>query len=117
MRQLRGSDRLADLGATTLTKRRPRPSLTESSDGDAAGRFDKAAKACMGAPVTALAGRGGRPDAVASGALVLAGAVPERWSVFMAGFQPARGPKYTVTTQRERLFERLRERDGMGTGG
>ncbi len=46
------------------------------------------------------------------GVLVLAGAACERWSVFKAGFQSARDPKYTVMPQRERL----RERDGVHGG-
>jgi len=56
--------------------------------------------------VTALAGRRSRLAAIAGGSLVLAGAVLERWSVFRAGFQSARDPKYTVIPQRERLRER-----------
>jgi hypothetical protein len=38
--------------------------------------------------------------------MVLAGAALERWSVFKAGFQSARDPKYTVIPQRERLRKR-----------
>ncbi len=49
---------------------------------------------------------------VDGGALILAGAACERWSVFKAGFQSARDPKYTVMPQRERL----RERDGARNG-
>jgi formate-dependent nitrite reductase membrane component NrfD len=44
-----------------------------------------------------------RPAAVVGGALVLAGAACERWSVFKAGFQSARDPKYTVGPQRRRI--------------
>ena len=44
--------------------------------------------------------------AAAGGALVLAGEVALRWSVFKAGFQSARDPKYTVVPQRERLRRR-----------
>ena len=44
-----------------------------------------------------------RPAAVAGGAMVLAGALCERWSVFKAGFQSARDPKYTVGPQRRRI--------------
>jgi formate-dependent nitrite reductase membrane component NrfD len=43
-----------------------------------------------------------RPAAVVGGTFVLAGAVCERWSVFKAGFQSARDPRYTVEPQRER---------------
>ena len=61
----------------------------------------------------ALGRRRSRAPAVAGGAMVLAGAAFERWSVFKAGFQSARDPKYTVMPQRERL----RERDGSPAGG
>jgi hypothetical protein len=37
------------------------------------------------------------------GALVLAGELCLHWSVFKAGFQSARDPKYTVEPQRRRL--------------
>jgi hypothetical protein len=48
-------------------------------------------------------GRRSRAAAVTGGALVLAGELALRWSVFKAGFQSARDPKYTVLPQRERL--------------
>jgi hypothetical protein len=74
------------------------------------GRLDKLSKGLSGAgaALTVLAGRRRRSAAAAGGALILAGAVLERWSVFRAGFQSARDPKYTVMPQRERL----RDRDG-----
>ena len=50
----------------------------------------------------------GRLAAAAGGALVLAGEVALRWSVFKAGFQSARDPKYTVLPQRERLVSDTR---------
>ena len=118
-RRLAVGGALAELGATTLMKRRLGSFLAEPYEGDEAGRYDRAARACTGtgAAVTALAGRKSRLAAVAGGALVLAGAVLERWSVFRAGFQSARDPKYTVLPQRQRLRERLRERDGTGARG
>lgn len=69
-----------------------------------AGRYGRLAKACTlaGAALLAVAGRRSRPASVAGGALVLAGEVALRWSVFKAGFQSARDPKYTVLPQRER---------------
>jgi hypothetical protein len=69
-----------------------------------AGRYAKLAKACTlgGAGLLALGGRRSRLAAAAGGALVLAGEVALRWSVFKAGFQSARDPKYTVAPQRER---------------
>jgi hypothetical protein len=69
-----------------------------------AGRYKKLAKACTlgGAALLAGPGRRNRMAAAAGGALVLAGEVAVRWSVFKAGFQSARDPKYTVEPQRAR---------------
>jgi hypothetical protein len=70
-----------------------------------AGRFLKISKACTtaGAGLLALRGRRSRLAAVTGGTLVLAGELALRWSVFKAGFQSARDPRYTVLPQRERL--------------
>ncbi|MDP9474901.1 MAG: hypothetical protein M3R38_04295, partial [Actinomycetota bacterium] len=57
-----------------------------------------------------------RAASVAGGALILAGAACERWSVFKAGFQSARDPKYTVMPQRERLCKQDGARDGARNG-
>jgi formate-dependent nitrite reductase membrane component NrfD len=75
---------------------------------DEAGRYAKLAKACTlgGAGLLALAGRRSRLASIAGGALVLGGEAALRWSVFRAGFQSARDPKYTVRPQRERLRAR-----------
>ena len=75
-----------------------------------AGRYNKLAKACTigGAALLATSGRKSRLAAAAGGALVLAGEVALRWSVFKAGFQSARDPKYTVLPQRERLVSDTR---------
>lgn len=63
-----------------------------------------------GFTVTSLAlllpARKSRVAAVASGLLGLAGAACERFSVFEAGKQSARNPKYVVQPQRERLEQR-----------
>ncbi len=69
-----------------------------------AGKYAKLAKACTlgGGALLATAGRRSRAAAIAGGALVLAGEACLRWSVFKAGFQSARDPKYTVIPQRER---------------
>ena len=69
-----------------------------------AGRLAKAARALTvsGAAVTAIAGRK-RVGAVAGAALVLAGGMCLRWSIYKAGFQSARDPRYTVELQRRRL--------------
>jgi hypothetical protein len=72
-----------------------------------AGKYRKLARACTlgGAALLAGPGRRSRLAAAAGGALVLAGEVAVRWSVFKAGFQSARDPKYTVEPQRERLSQ------------
>jgi hypothetical protein len=69
-----------------------------------AGKYGKLAKACSrgGAALIGLGGRRSRLAAVAGGTLLLAGEAALRWSVFKAGFQSARDPKYTVIPQRER---------------
>ena len=73
-----------------------------------AGRYGKIARACTlgGAALMAVAGRRSRAAAVAGGALVLAGEAALRWSVFKAGFQSARDPRYTIEPQRARVDAR-----------
>jgi hypothetical protein len=73
-----------------------------------AGKYARLAKACGlgGAALLGTSGRRSRAAAVAGGALVLAGEVALRWSVFKAGFQSARDPKYTILPQRERARQR-----------
>jgi hypothetical protein len=68
------------------------------------GRYRKVSRTCTigGAALLAGPGRRSRLAAAAGGALVLAGEVAMRWSVFKAGFQSARDPKYTVAPQRAR---------------
>jgi DMSO reductase anchor subunit len=99
---------LAELASMELMKRRLGLLLAEAYQREAAGRFDKLSKVCtgVGAATMALAGKKSYAAGVAGGALMLAGAVFERWSVFRAGFQSARDPKYTVMPQRERLSDR-----------
>jgi formate-dependent nitrite reductase membrane component NrfD len=69
-----------------------------------AGRLNKITRACTlaGAGLLAWQGRRSRAAAVAGGALVLAGEMALRWSVFKAGFQSARDPRYTVIPQKQR---------------
>jgi hypothetical protein len=69
-----------------------------------AGKYKKLAMGCTigGAALLGTIGRRSRLAAAAGGALVLAGEAALRWSVFKAGFQSARDPKYTVGPQRER---------------
>jgi Polysulphide reductase, NrfD len=66
-----------------------------------AGRLGTAAEALTLAGAGVLALRGGRSRrwAVAGGALLTAGAVAERWSVFRAGFQSVARPQDTVVPQ------------------
>jgi len=68
------------------------------------GRYRKVSRTCTigGAALLASPGRRSRLAAAAGGALILAGEVAMRWSVFKAGFQSARDPKYTVAPQRAR---------------
>ena len=70
-----------------------------------AARYGKISKVCtaLGAGLLAVGGRRSRSAAVAGSALVLAGELALRWSVFKAGFQSARDPRYTVIPQKERL--------------
>jgi hypothetical protein len=72
-----------------------------------AGRLARLAKGltAAGALVTAVAGRR-RAGAAAGGALVLTGELALRWSIFKAGFQSARDPRYTVAPQKARLAAR-----------
>jgi formate-dependent nitrite reductase membrane component NrfD len=71
---------------------------------EAAGKLARVSKSltAAGAAVLATRGRRSRGAAVAGGALVLVGELALRWSVFRAGFQSARDPRYTVIPQKER---------------
>src|SRR4051812_11457562 len=73
-----------------------------------AGSYGRISKVCTGAgaALLALAGKRSRAAAVAGGSLVLAGECALRWSVFRAGFQSARDPRYVVAPQRERKAAR-----------
>ena len=98
---------LVESAVMLAMKRRLGP-LGEPYQQDQAGRSAKVARACSlgGATLLALAGRRSRVASAAGGALVLAGELALRWSVFKAGFQSARDPKYTVLSQRERAATR-----------
>jgi hypothetical protein len=91
-----------ELAATAAMQRRL-GWLGEPYREGAAGRFGRAARTltAAGAATMALAGRR-RAGAVAGGALMLAGALAARWSVYKAGFQSAADPKYVVEPQRAR---------------
>jgi formate-dependent nitrite reductase membrane component NrfD len=74
-----------------------------------AGKFSWAAKglATAGAALLARRGRKSRAASIAGGALVCAGELCLRWTVFKAGSQSARDPRYVVEPQRARA-----EREG-----
>jgi formate-dependent nitrite reductase membrane component NrfD len=73
-----------------------------------AGRLARVSKAltCLGAGLLASKGRRSRAAAVTGSALVLGGELALRWSVFRAGFQSARDPRYVVIPQRERVAQK-----------
>ena len=73
-----------------------------------AGRYARLSKLCTtaGAALLATRAKRSRAAALAGGALVLAGELALRWSVFRAGFQSARDPRYVVIPQRERKARR-----------
>jgi hypothetical protein len=98
---------LAENAAMTVMERRL-GFVGEPYHEGAAGKLNTVAKATTlaGAWLLGRRGRGSRGAAVVGGALVLAGEVALRWSVFKAGFQSARDPKYVVRPQRERVMSR-----------
>jgi formate-dependent nitrite reductase membrane component NrfD len=101
----------AELGLVPLMEHRLDELAAPYREG-AAGAYGQAARALTvaGALLTAGPARRWRAAALAGGAMLLAGAVCERWSVFEAGFQSARDPAYTVGPQRRRV------RGGQGHG-
>ena len=74
-------------------------------------------RVCITGGTALLYLRGGtsRAAAVAAGALLSAGALATRWSVFRAGFDSAADPKYTVGPQRAAI-ERGERRGAARTG-
>jgi len=100
--------------ASTIVMHRRLGQLAEAYEEGGAGRFGKAARGLTvtgafallaGDPALPLGlGRRRRSAlSVAGGALLLAGSVCKRWSVFRAGFQSAEDPAQTVRLQRARL--------------
>jgi hypothetical protein len=98
---------LAELGLMETMHRRL-GFVGEVYEQEEAGKFARASKACTAAGAALLATRGkrSRAAAVAGGGLILAGELALRWSVFKAGFQSARDPRYVVIPQRERKAAR-----------
>jgi hypothetical protein len=68
----------------------------------AASKLGRIGQLCIatGAGLLAASGDRSRGAAVAGGALLSAGALSARWSVYKAGFQSAANPKYVVGPQR-----------------
>ena len=67
--------------------------------------FSHISRACTvtGAALMLRRGATSRPAAIAAGALMCAGALSARWSIYKAGFQSAADPKYVVGPQREMI--------------
>ena len=107
-RRLAVAASLAELGLSQTMEHRLGETGAVYHEG-AAGRFGKASKllTATGAAVLATRGRRSRGAQALGGALVCAGGMCLRWSVYKAGIQSARDPKYTVGPQRERA-----QRDG-----
>ena len=95
----------AELATAPLMQRRLGELAEPYRTRGAAATFGHAARGLTAAGATLVAARGARSRvaAGAGGALLLAGAVCERWSVFRAGFESARDPVYTVAPQRRRI--------------
>ncbi|HEY6015332.1 MAG TPA: NrfD/PsrC family molybdoenzyme membrane anchor subunit [Gaiellaceae bacterium] len=74
----------------------------------AAGKLNLAAKGLTAAGAALLTRRTSRAAQVAGSALVLGGEMALRWSVFKAGFQSARDPRYTVVPQKQRKAAKAR---------
>jgi Polysulphide reductase, NrfD len=102
-RRLAVGGTIAELGLME-TMRKRLGFVGEVYEQETAGRLARVSKACTaaGAAVLATTGRRSRAGAIGGGALVLAGELALRWSVFKAGFQSARDPRYVVVPQRER---------------
>jgi formate-dependent nitrite reductase membrane component NrfD len=102
---------IAEEATTAVLHKRLGP-LADSYEQGKAGAFGKTARALTAAGALALAvsdeafprkldKRSRRALSVAGGALLLAGSVCKRWSVFKAGFQSAEDPAQVVHTQRK----------------
>jgi Polysulphide reductase, NrfD len=102
-RRLAVGGTIAELGLMEAMRRRL-GFVGEVYEQGTAGKLARIAKACTvaGAGVLATSGRRRRAGAIGGGALILAGELALRWSVFKAGFQSARDPRYVVIPQRER---------------
>jgi hypothetical protein len=95
---------LAELATKELMEKRL-GDLGEPYKQGGGSRYGHIGRACISAGATLIAVRGARSRAaaIAGGALLSAGALSARWSVYKAGFTSASDPKYTVAPQRERI--------------
>jgi formate-dependent nitrite reductase membrane component NrfD len=104
---------VGELVVDEVMRRRLGP-IGEVYEREEAGTFHRAARVATVAGAALVAAGGGRrrPLALAGSALLLAGSVCTRWSVYRAGFQSARDPVATLGPQRARLArgERTRAR-------
>jgi formate-dependent nitrite reductase membrane component NrfD len=103
-RRLAVGGAVAELATTQLMKQRL-GFVGEVYKREMAGKLGRISKLCTAAGAALLTSHGQRSRAALIGgsALVLAGGLALRWSVFRAGFQSARDPRYTVVPQRKRL--------------
>jgi hypothetical protein len=94
----------AELASVQAMEKQLGGDLGEPYRSGRAAAYGKAARALIAAGALLLASFGARSRtaARAGGLGLLAGALCERWSVFEAGFESARDPRYTVAPQRER---------------
>jgi hypothetical protein len=102
---------IAELVLTQVMERRLRRVGVGAPYGEgAAGALTKAATGLTlgGVGLLGAIGRRSRGAAIAASALISAGAVAERWSVYRAGFQSAARPQDTIDPQRERIAATLR---------
>jgi len=97
-----------EIAAVQAMERQLGPLLAEPYRRGPVGRLTRFAElaAAGGTTLLALGGRR-RAPAVVGGALLLVGALAERFAVFEAGLASARDPKYTVVPQRERVEQRM----------
>ncbi|HSD80412.1 MAG TPA: hypothetical protein VLB47_07120, partial [Solirubrobacteraceae bacterium] len=98
-----------ELGAMRVMERRLGPLARPYHEG-ASGRLARLTTALTLAGGVGMAAAGRRRPrlAAASGALLLAGALAERWTIFKAGVASADDPEATVAPQRRRALDRRR---------
>jgi len=103
-RRLALAGAVCEVGGKALMESRLGP-LGEPYKKGPASAFGYIGRGCIvsGSALLALRANRSRPAAVAAGALLCAGALSARWSVFKAGFQSAADPKYVVGPQREAI--------------